>query len=254
MNAEALALAEPAEGSAGGRAVCRRILAATFLAFVFLVLLGGRSRADVLDPAENAVDSATETVGQVVETASQTVSTAVDAASEGVTPIVETATDARDAVVHGLRPVREAVERLLPGTKSIVQHPPDPHSRPPISGEKPRNAWIPPGSHADRYRASAAPVARSPGTGSWSPSSIAHPGTDTDGVPASGGSRGHGGGFVPFGPFGRGVADGPLTLIALLAALAASLAVRPPPLRRSLAPRVAAPNVAALALSVERPG
>jgi hypothetical protein len=87
------------------------------------------------------------------------------------------------------------------------------------------------------------------------PSTIAHPASNTEGAPSSGASHGHGSGPLPFGPFGRGVADGrALTLLMLFAAMAASLTVRPPAIRAFLASRIVAPNGAALALSVERPG
>ena len=85
-------------------------------------------------------------------------------------------------------------------------------------------------------------------------SPIGQPATNTQAASSSGASHGHGGGPLPFGPFGRGVADGPLMLLALSAALAASLILCPPPIRSLLASRVVAPNGAALALSVERPG
>ena len=67
MNAEARSNAEPVEGSVGARHIARLILAATVLGFAMLIMLGGRSRADVLDPAQAAADSTTATVGQVIE-------------------------------------------------------------------------------------------------------------------------------------------------------------------------------------------
>jgi len=274
MNAEALALAEPAEGSAGARHIARRILAVTVLGFAMLIVLGGRSRADVLEPAQVAAGTNVNTVGQVVQTATGTateaVSTAVDAASENVPPIVEAATDAvapvvgavtdtLDPVADRLGPVREAAETVPPSTRGILPgDPSNPLPQPPIPGVTPPNPGIPPASSGGPSRASAGSVAGSTGMGSSvaasMPSTIAHPAANTEGGPSSGASHGHGPGPLPFGPFGRGVADGPLTLLVLFAAMAASMTVRPPAIRALLASRIVAPNGAALALSVERPG
>jgi hypothetical protein len=276
MNAEARGNGEPAEYSVGARHIARRILAATVLGFAMLIMLGGRSRADVLDPAQAAADSLTDTVGQVIETptdtATETVSTVIDAATENVPPSVEAVTDAVDPVVGAvsdavdpvvkrLGSVREVAETVLHGTKKIVpRDPSNPLPQPPISRVAPPNIGIPPASHAGPGpdRASADSITGSPGIESAAAasmsSSIAHPATNMEAASSSDVSHGHGGGPLPLGPFGRGVADGPPMLLVLFAAIAASLTVRPPPIRSLLASRVVAPNGAALALSVERPG
>jgi hypothetical protein len=286
MNAEARTLVEPAEGSTGARHVVRRILIATVLGFALLVVLAGRSRADVLDPAQAAAESAPDAVGQatettsdtvsetvstvvdtasetastVVDTASETASTVVDTATETVQPIVQGTTDTVDPVIGavsgGLRPVRKAAETVLPGTKGVVPQDPS-NPEPPIPGVMPLNPGTSPALHADVPRPSTEWSARTdiaPAAASWSPSSMASSGSNTDGAPASGGSGRHGGGATPFGPLGRAAADGPLMLLVLSAAMTASILVRPPPIRSLLAPSVVAPNGAALALSVERPG
>jgi hypothetical protein len=270
LDAQALALAEPEGGPSGPRHVTRRILTAVVLGFAMFVVLAGRARADMLDPAQSIASTATDTVGQAVETTTDGVDPIVESAIDAVEPTVGTATDAAgpvvgavtdrlDPVTEGLGPVREAAETVLPGTKGVV--PKDlsnPLPQPPIPGVTHPNRGIPPAPQASPGRASADSIPSPAGSGRVSGSSmlsaVPRPATNTKPSPSSGTPRGFGGHSLPFGPFGRGIADGPLVLLVLSAALAASLTLRPPPIRSLLASHVVAPNGAALALSVERPG
>jgi hypothetical protein len=283
MNAEARFLAEPAEGSTGGRHVARRILLATVLGFAMLVVLGGTSRADPLEPVEGAtetvsdtvspvVQTVTDTVSPVVQTASDvadpvvqtvtdTVSPVVQTASDVVDPVVQTVTDTVDPVVDILGPVRGSIEVVLPRPKGSGARldPPDPRPPPPRS---PVDRVTPPSPGASRVSVRD-PLARS--TGPTAGSAGSHPmGTaprapsavlaGPDSEAAAGAAHGPGGDRWPVAPFGNGVTGASLALLAAFAALAVSLAIRPPPLTMSLVQRIVAPNGAALAQSVERPG
>ena len=191
--------------------------------------------------------------------ASERVQPIAETVTDAVNPVVEPVTDTLDPVVDGLGPVREAAETVLPGSKGVIpQDLSNPVPLPPISGVTPLNPGIPPASQAGPYRTSAGSIAGSVATESAvaasMSSSIADRASNIEAASSSGKSHGHGGGPLPLGPFGRDVANGPLTFLVLFAAMAAWLTVLPPPTRSLLASRVVAPNGAALALSVERPG
>jgi hypothetical protein len=264
LDAQALALVEPEGGPSGPRHVTRRILAAVVLGFAMFVALTGRARADMLDPVPSVASTATDAVGQAVETTTDGVGPIVESAIDAVEPTVGTAThaagpvvaavtDRLDPVTEGLGPVRDAAETVLPGTRGVVpKDPSNPLPQPPIPGVTRPNRGIPPAPQASPGRASADSIP-SP-AGSSILSSVPRPATNAKPSPPSGTHRGFGGHSLPLGPFGRGIADGPLVLLVLSAALAASLTLRPPPIRSLLASHVVAPNGAALALSVERPG
>jgi hypothetical protein len=89
------------------------------------------------------------------------------------------------------------------------------------------------------------------GTAARAPSDVL---AGPDPAASAGPAHGRGGARWPVAPFGHGVADAALALLVVSVALAGSLAIRPPPLTMSLVQRIVAPNGAALALSVERPG
>jgi hypothetical protein len=270
MNAEARVLAEPAEGSAGARHVARRLLAATGFGFAMLVVLGGTSRADPLEPLEGAsetvsdavspvVETVTGTVSPVVETLNDVVAPVVETVNDTVSPVVETVNDTVEPIVDILGPVRESTEVVLPKTRGggVGLDPRSPPPRSPVDRDTPPNIGAPPVSIRDPLARRTMPIAPagmpSIGTVPLAPS-VVLAGTDPDSVRPPGMADGWGGDRWPSAPFGRGVADAPLVLLVLFVALAGSLAIRPPPLTISLVPRIAAPNGAALALSVERPG
>lgn len=253
MKAEALALVEP-EGSSGSRHMARRILAAAVLGFAMIVVLGGRARADVLDPAQSVAEPVTDVVGQAVDAATDAADPIAGTATGTVDAIVGTATDVVDPVVDRLGQLRRTAEAVLPGGRGVVGHGPA-LPRPPISHGSPPTLETPPAPQAEPSRSSTGWVGRVAGMGSTTPPPyLVHPRSQTDGASPSGAPPLHRGPFLPFGPFGGGLDHGQLLLLVLLGAIVASLTVRPPPIRSLLAPSVVAPNGAVLALSVERPG
>jgi hypothetical protein len=286
MNAEARVLAEPAEGSTGARLVARRILVATVLGFAMLVVLGGTSRADPLEPVEGATETVSDTVSPVVETVTDTVSPVVvqtasdvadpvvetvtepvspvvQTASDVVDPVVQTVTDTVDPIVDILGPVRGSIDVILPRPKGsgVRLDPPDPRSPPPRSQVErvtPPTSGAPPVSVRDPLARSMRPIAGSAAMPSIGmvplPPSAVLTGTALDPALSPGIAHGRGADRWPVAPFGNGVTGASLALLAAFAALAVSLAIRPPPLTTSLVPRIVPPNGAALALSVERPG
>jgi len=183
-----------------------------------------------------------------------------ETASDVADPIVQTVTDTVDPIVENLGPVRGVIEVVLPRPDEggVRLDPPDPRSPPPrspVDRVAPPNPGASPVPVRDPLARSTGPTAGSAGVPSMgtAPRAPSDMFAGPDSAASAGPAHARGGDRWPVAPFGHG-AEAALALLVVSVALAGSLAIRPPPLTMSLVQRIVAPNGAALALSVERPG